>query len=96
MLRLIHLLSSTILFLPESLPTVSPLTRFICLFKVPDLPRRCRGNNLLPAELPRVIHVGPSLDVAFVRVVDGGGSSVGSSQYEYEAVQAHRRGVFVI
>lgn len=47
---------------------------------------RGRLTNLLPAELPGVIHVGPGLDVAFVRVVDGGGSCVGSSQYEYEAV----------
>lgn len=43
-----------------------------------------------------MIHVGPSLDVAFVRVVDGGGAGVGSAQDEDEAVQADGRGVFVI
>jgi len=46
----------------------------------------CNINNLIPAELPRVIHVGTSLDIAFVWVIDSGGSSVGSSQDEYEAV----------
>lgn len=58
--------------------------------------RRCRDDNLIPAELAGVIHVGPSLDVAFVRVVDGGGAGVGSAQDEDEAVQADGRGVFVI
>lgn len=53
-------------------------------------------TDLLPAELPRVIHVGAGLDIAFVRIVDGGGSGVGSSQDEYKTVQAHRRRVFVI
>lgn len=43
-------------------------------------------SNLLPAELPRVIHIGTSLDVAFVWIIDSGGASVGSSQDEYEAV----------
>lgn len=43
-------------------------------------------NNLLPAELPRVIHVGTSLDVAFVWVIDSGGSGVGSTQDEYKTV----------
>lgn len=46
----------------------------------------CNINNVLPAELPRVIHVGTSLDIAFVWVIDSGGSSIGSSQDEYEAV----------
>lgn len=53
-------------------------------------------TDVLPAELPRVIHVGAGLDVAFVRVIDGGGSGVGSSQDEYKTVQTHRRRVFVI
>ena len=47
---------------------------------------RCYVNNLLPAELPRVIHVGTGLDVAFVWVIDSGGSSVGSSQDEYKTI----------
>lgn len=46
----------------------------------------CYINYLLPAELPRVIHVGTSLDVAFVWVVDSGSSSVGSSQDEYKTI----------
>lgn len=62
----------------------------------PYLRERCRVNNLIPAELPGVIHVGPGLDVAFVRVVDGGGAGVGSAQYENEAVQTHCWSVFVI
>lgn len=49
-----------------------------------------------PAELPGMVHVGPSFDVALVRVVDGGGSGVRSSEDENEAVEAHCRGVFVI
>lgn len=48
--------------------------------------RRRYVNNLLPAELPRVIHVGTGLDVAFVWVIDSGGSSVGSSQDEYKTI----------
>lgn len=43
-------------------------------------------NYLLPAELPRVIHVGTGLDVAFVWVIDSGSSSVGSSQDEYKSI----------
>lgn len=46
----------------------------------------CYVNNILPAELPRVIHVGTRLDVAFVRVIDSGGSSVSSTQDEYKTV----------
>lgn len=49
-----------------------------------------------PAELPGMVHVGSGFDVAFVRVVDGGGSGVCSSENEDEAVEAHSRGVFVI
>ena len=43
-------------------------------------------NNLLPAELSRVIHVGTGLDVAFVWVIDSGGSRVCSSQDEYKTI----------
>lgn len=52
--------------------------------------------SLLPAELTGVVHVGAGLDVAFVRVVDGGGSSVSSPQDEHKTVQTHCWGVFVI
>lgn len=48
------------------------------------------------AELSGVIHVGTGLDVSFVRVIDGGGSSVGSSQDENQTVQTHSGGTFVI
>lgn len=43
-----------------------------------------------------MVHVGPGLDVALVRVVDGGGSGVRSSEDEDEAVEAHSGGVLVI
>lgn len=43
-------------------------------------------NNISPAELPGVVHVGPGLDVAFVWIIDSGGSGVGSSQDEYKTV----------
>lgn len=43
-----------------------------------------------------MVHVGPGLDVALVRVVDGGGPGVGSAQDEDEPVQAHRRRVLVV
>lgn len=42
--------------------------------------------NPLPAELPRMIHVGTSLDVAFVWIIDSCGSSIGSSQDEYKTI----------
>ena len=50
----------------------------------------------LPAELSGVVHVGSCLDVALVRVVDGGGPGIGPAQDEDETIQTHRRGVLVI
>lgn len=49
-----------------------------------------------PAELPGVIHVGASFDVALVWVVDSGGPGVGSSQDEDKTVEAHSGSVLVI
>lgn len=49
-----------------------------------------------PAELPRVIHVRPRLDVAFFWVVDGGGSGISSSQDEHKAIEGDSRCIFVV
>lgn len=43
-----------------------------------------------------MVHVGPGLDVALVRVVDGGGPGVGAAQDEDEPVETHRRCVLVV
>lgn len=43
-----------------------------------------------------MVHVGSSLNVSFLGVVDGSCSGVSSSQNEDEAVQGDRRGVLVI
>lgn len=49
-----------------------------------------------PAELPRVIHVRSRLDVAFVWVVDGGGSGISSSQDEHKAIEGDSRCILVV
>lgn len=49
-----------------------------------------------PAELPRVIHVWPRLDVAFFWVVDGGGSGISSSQDEHKAIEGDSRCILVV
>jgi len=51
---------------------------------------------VLPAELSGVVHVGSCFDVPFLRVVDGGGSGICSSQDEDISIQSHSWGVFVI
>lgn len=51
---------------------------------------------VVPAELSGVVHVGSCFDVSLLRVVDGGGSGVRSSQDEDIAIQSHSRGIFVI
>ena len=55
-----------------------------------------KGRRWVPAELPGVVHIGPGLDVAFVRVVDGGGPGVGPAQDEDQTIEAHGRRKFVI
>lgn len=50
----------------------------------------------LPAELAGVIHVGARLNVAFVGVVDGRGSGVGTTQDEDEAVEGDGWRILVV
>lgn len=58
--------------------------------------KQTKKKSNRPAELPGMVHVGSSFNVAFVRVVDGGSSSVCSSKDEDKAVEAHSRSVLVI
>lgn len=53
-------------------------------------------GTLSPAELPRVIHVWPRLDVAFFWVIDGGGSGISSSQDEHKAIEGDSRCILVV
>lgn len=43
-----------------------------------------------------MVHVGTGLDVALLRVVDGGGPGVGSAQDEDKPVETHCWGILVV
>lgn len=75
----------------ESCDHVSP----IVVTRVPSS-RTPAGVTPSPAELPRVIHVRPRLDVAFFWVIDGGGSGISSSQDEHKAVESDSRCILVV
>lgn len=53
-------------------------------------------DEVLPAELPGVVHVGSGFYVALLGVVDGGGPGVGPTQNEDKAIESDSRSVFVI